>query len=424
MAIDAKCKTKNSIQRKIIDNKIREKIGLTDFCVREDVCDDSFYETGEIVYVKDFGAKGDGVKNDFSAIKKALTVLKHSPRGSTLVFEPDTTYYISSGKIAMELKELCGVNIRGDNTTILVKPIMSYLKIENCSDLVIRGITFDYKIKPYAVADVICAGEDGNIRIRTDKSLNIRGTYKQPHINYFGLVDKKDGKYPIGIDTYKVANPGENIYDVKCNDRFTDRDERIKMMKEERYRFIVPMPHVGQEIEQAVSITNNKNITMVDCNIRCAAKTMFFISENIGFLYFKNLNVGPDAYEAVDVPIVGWEEGFCCLDNNAKIVWENCIVDLLCGDVLKMSSDQPIDTNSVITNCVFSGTFHLHTPLYVKESKVCIKKMWTDTQISFDLPTEKFILFSNCQLNFVTYNDEVTDPEKFAEVLCFNCKIM
>ena len=339
MAIYTQNKAKNSIQRKVNDDKIRKQLGLTDFCVSEDLCDDSFYEMGEAIYLKDFGAKGDGIKNDFSAIKKALTVLKHSPRGTILVFEPNTTYYISSGKIAVELKELKGVKIYGNNTTILVKPIMSFLKIENCSDIVIKGINFDYKIKPYAVADVVHTGEDGAIRIKTDKSLNIRGTYNQPNIDYFGLVDKKDGRYPVGITSYKVVNPGECVYDVKCNNTFAERDTRIKMMKEEKYKFIVPMPHVGQVIEQAIAITNNKNITMVDCEVRCAAEFMFFVSGNDGFVYFKNLNIG-SGEEKEDSSIIGWRDGFYCKDNRAKILWENCNIKSLYDDILNMTSSQ------------------------------------------------------------------------------------
>jgi len=215
MTINTHDKMKNSVQQKVIDDKIRDELEFSDFVADDGICDDSYYDSADVIYVKDFGARGDGIKNDSSAIRKALTALKHLPKGSTLVFEPDTTYYISSGKYAVDLKDLDGVNICGNNTTILVKPIMSFCRIENCSDIVIKGITFDYRIKPFVTAEVVSSSGDGIIRIRTDKSLNIRGTYKQPVADYFGLVDKKDGRYPIGITTYKVVNPGENIYDEK-----------------------------------------------------------------------------------------------------------------------------------------------------------------------------------------------------------------
>ena len=503
MAINTHCGMKNSIQQKVIDDKIREELGLADFVAEDDICNDSYYDSADVIYVKDFGAKGDGIKNDSSAIRKALTALKHLPKGSTLIFEPDTTYYISSGKYAVDLKDLDGVNICGNNTTILVKPIMSICRIENCSDVVIKGLTFDYRIKPFVAADVISASDDGIIRIRTDKSLNIRGTYKQPVADYFGLVDRNDSRYPIGITTYKVVNSGENVYDVKCNNIFENRDSRIKMMKEERYRFIVPMPHVGQVIEQAISITGNKNITMLDCNVSCAAKFMFFISGNEGFVYLKNLNVGPGEENKTEIPMIGWKDGFCCKDNRGTIVWENCNVKSLCDDVLNMTSSQlqvqmleddlvslyfqetalpyadvkvgdeitffdsetdkvlgtrkiisaekfdshvevKLDSemkelfglsaigafingicsvNSVIKNCDFRGNFKLHTPLYVKQSKLLIKGINTEQKVPSANMNAKNILFSDCQIEFDAANVTTADFKLPKETVFFECEI-
>lgn len=327
----------NGLQHKIPDEDIRIELGLIDFIVgeREQYCDNS--KEIKTIYVKDFGAKGDGITNDSSAIRKAITVLRHLPKGSTLVFEPNTTYYVSSGKYALDLRDLHGANICGNNTIIFAKPIMSLCRIKECSDITVSGLTFDYKTKPYAIADVISVFQDGIIRIRTNKSLNIRGTYKQPVPDYFGLVDRSDGRYHVGITTYKVVNHEQNIYDVKCNNIFTQRDERIKMMKNEKYRFIVPMPHVGQVIEQALTVVNNENITMIDCNVCCAAKFMFFVRGNRGFVFFKNVNVEPSQSDT-DMPIVGWRDGFYCRDNRAKIIWEDCKVELLCDDILNISA--------------------------------------------------------------------------------------
>ena len=503
MTINTHYKMENSKQEKVMDDKIRDELGFSDFIADDGICDASYYDSADVIYVKDFGARGDGIKNDSSAIRKALTALKHLPKGSTLVFEPDTTYYISSGKFAVDLKDLDGVNICGNNTTILVKPIMSFCRIENCSDVVIKGFTFDYRIKPFVAADVISANDDGIIRIRTDKSLNIRGTYKQPVADYFGLVDIKDCRCPIGITTYKVVNPGENIYDVKCNNIFKDRDLRITKMKEERYRFIVPMPHVGQVIEQAILITGNKNITMLDCNVCCAAKFMFSVSGNDGFVYFKNLVVGPKDKVNIDIPIIGWRDGFCCRDNRAKIIWEDCSVNSLCDDVLNMSASQlhvqqlGVDlvslylqdssmpymdvkvndeitffdsesaeilekrtiksveifdshveaklnseiskllnspsvravinniymVNSVIKNCDFGGNFSLCTPLYVRESRFCIRDISTQAKVLLKNQSGKSILFSNCQLDFEFANDEAVDLELLEGVVFSDCEI-
>lgn len=291
------------------------------------------FKDGINLYVKDFGAIGDGVKNDSSAIRKALTALKHSPKGSTLIFDENKTYYVSSGKFALELKDLHDVAIKGCNSVILAKPIMSLCRIYGCSNVDIIGITFDYKTRPYAIADVLDVYEDGKIRIRANRSLNIRGTYKQPVVDYFGLVDRPDGRYHVGITTYKVVDHNSYIYDVKCNTIFAERDLRLRMMKDNKYKFIIPMPHIGQVIEHAVRVICNENVSMIDCNVKCAAKFMFFVKGNKGKVLFKGLKVDNDS----DMPIVGWRDGFHCKENRAQIIWDGCIVRLLCDDIIKMS---------------------------------------------------------------------------------------
>lgn len=291
------------------------------------------FKDGMNLYVKDFGAIGDGVKNDSSAIRKALTALKHSPKGSTLIFDENKTYYVSSGKFALDLKDLHDVAIKGCNSVILAKPIMSLCRIYGCSNVDIIGITFDYKTRPYAIADVLDVYEDGKIRIRANRSLNIRGTYKQPVADYFGLVDRPDGRYHVGITTYKVVDHDSYIYDVKCNTIFAERDLRLRMMKDNKYKFIIPMPHIGQVIEHAVRVIYNENVSMIDCNVKCAAKFMFFVKGNKGKVLFKGLKVDNDS----DVPIVGWRDGFLCKENRAQIIWDGCIVRLLCDDIIKMS---------------------------------------------------------------------------------------
>ena len=324
-------------QQKILDDEVKEELGVGELHGEGANPFRKQTEKAKILYVKDFGAKGDGINNDGSPIRKAITTLKKADPGSRLVFEPNTTYYVSSGDYALLLQNMKDIIIQGENTTILVKPIMGLCLVQNCNNIIIEGINFDYKTKPYAIADVISDRGDGVVHIRTDRSLNIRGTYKQPTPDFFGLVDRQDGRYHVGITSIKVINADEYIYEVRCNEGFAERDKRIKMMLNERYQFIVPMPNVGQAIEQGLTIIENKDFTMQNCNIWSAAKFMFFLRGNEGIVKFRNVHLSPAPGEE-DAHMVGWRDGFHCKENRAQLVWENCSAKYLYDDIFNISA--------------------------------------------------------------------------------------
>ncbi len=329
--------TANRQQQKIPDNEWKEKLGVGE--LRAEGADPGRERTekAKTLYVKDFGAKGDGINNDGSPIRKAITALRKTDPGSKLVFEPNTTYYVSSGDYALTLQNLKDVTIQGENTTILAKPIMGLCLVQNCNNVIIKGINFDYKTKPYAIAEVIAEKGKGVLQIKTDRSLNIRGTYNQPTPDYFGLVDRQDSRYHVGITSIKVLDPDQYLYEVRCNDVFTGRENRIKMMLEEGYKFIVPMPNVGQAIEQGFTILANKDLTMMGCKIWSAAKFMFFLNANDGVIKFQNIHITPSPDEK-DAHIVGWRDGFHCKENRAQLIWENCSAEYLYDDIFNISA--------------------------------------------------------------------------------------
>ena len=78
----------------VADNRIKKKLGIVNHITKDEVNDIISRRYGREIHVKDFGAKGDGIKNDSTAIKKAITALRRSSTGSTLVFEKDKTYLI------------------------------------------------------------------------------------------------------------------------------------------------------------------------------------------------------------------------------------------------------------------------------------------------------------------------------------------
>ena len=84
-----------------------------------------------IKYIRDYGAKGDGVTDDFPAVSKAFADLN---AGDALIFESNKTYCVRSEL----LKPVMGISgadkkkitIKGDHTTLLLDPPLYYMNIQ------------------------------------------------------------------------------------------------------------------------------------------------------------------------------------------------------------------------------------------------------------------------------------------------------
>lgn len=294
-------------------------------------------EHSQNLYVKDFGAIGDGVTDDSMAVTAAIEALRTAGDGSILYFEPNKVYYFGEGSYALSLVGLRNVTVKGENTTILAKSIMGLCLLHANQNVVLNGFRFDYATKPYALAEVVEADlESGEMVIRTDRSLHITEEYRQPVGDYFGVVDREEGRYHIGIDAYRVLNAKEHLYKVACNDVFTGREERMRMLLEGD-RFIIPMPHIGQVIEQAFTVLDNRDFTMRNCQVWSAAKFMFFLCGNEGIFRFSNVDILPSPQEE-GIRFVGWRDGFHCKENRGRLIWENCSARYLYDDLFNISA--------------------------------------------------------------------------------------
>ena len=112
---------------------------------------------------------------------------------------------------------LRNVTVKGENTTILAKSIMGLCLLHVNQNVVLDGFRFDYATKPYALAEVVEADlESGEMVIRTDRSLHITEEYRQPVGDYFGVVDREEGRYHIGIDAYRVLNAKEHLIRLRA----------------------------------------------------------------------------------------------------------------------------------------------------------------------------------------------------------------
>ena len=93
------------------------------------------------LFVKDYGAIGDGIKNDRDAISKAINALKEAPEGSYLIFEKDKTYYCGSEDAGIWMVGIKDRTIKGENTTITVDAPSKFFEVVHCENFTLQGFS-------------------------------------------------------------------------------------------------------------------------------------------------------------------------------------------------------------------------------------------------------------------------------------------
>jgi hypothetical protein len=134
-------------------------------------------ETGKVVYAARFGAIPDDGKDDTRALQDAIAACRRQP-GSTLLISPGqyqikteaaiqleedvlsgkmgknpekvifTPYYPYSRGI--DLKGLKDTTIDAEGAILLCEGWMEPISMESCTNILLKGITIDYKRKPFS----------------------------------------------------------------------------------------------------------------------------------------------------------------------------------------------------------------------------------------------------------------------------------
>ncbi len=100
--------------------------------------------------VGSYGAVGDGVTNDYAAIKAALNAVK-SAGGGVLTFDSSKTYYVEGPKnyVLFDFLSNSNINVKGNGAKIILHPYGNFISIDNSENIQIDGFTTTYSLLPY-----------------------------------------------------------------------------------------------------------------------------------------------------------------------------------------------------------------------------------------------------------------------------------
>ncbi len=299
----------------------------------------------KILYVKDFGAVGDGVTDDAKAIHRAVQAVIDAKENVCLQFEPNTTYYYKDNgtdvKAVFFLHNVKNVTVRGYNTTIELGGYdLYYADFEFTDGLTIEGFNFDYReYKPGFRADFESIDFETNTAIMiADRDLQLKNgeiyDHTQQRYELFACVDCPTGRHHMYVLRYEMLDAEARRFKVVFND--DERTLRRLRMDYVREGLIMMFPYSGNNIERAFSVHQNNDFTIRNVNVYSSSRHVFSLQYNTGEFYFDNVNFvrSPKDY---NVRFNSWGDTLHLLQNRAHYVWNNCTIEWNYDDVFNIS---------------------------------------------------------------------------------------
>lgn len=309
------------------------------------------------LYVKDFGAVGDGCHDDAASILAAVNALKRQAPGSALEFEANKTYYYKGNgtpiKAVFDFKHNNGLTVRGNNCLIKLGGYTGmYADIRFCENITLEGINFDFaEYKPAFHTEVESVDlENGTAVLIADRDINLTNgecfggsqrlscTPPTPYSHYFVWIAKLEMLDRAARRVRMYIRKNEAVKDDIVYSEYLDNT--LQVLADEtlrKYGLIVPMPYSGYYNEIMFEMRYNKDIVMRDVNIYSVPYHAFMITGCEGNFLFDNVNVVHAPYDK-ELEFCSWGDIFHVTNNRAKFVWKNCVQDYCFDDAFNINT--------------------------------------------------------------------------------------
>ena len=174
----------------------------------------------KVFNVKDYGAVGDGVTDDYNAVKKALDEAIAYDGAKVVQFEKDAVYLMatrSRNKSAMEIQKAENLTVQGENTTLVIdmdKRVNTYFNINESKNIKVKGFNLKTLKSVYAIADVNSIERaTRTIEFTTPDSLGIDATYYASIGDCFGLpyIGEDVNRMHLFFDEMEVVDVGQPL---------------------------------------------------------------------------------------------------------------------------------------------------------------------------------------------------------------------
>ena len=285
--------------------------------------------TDTVLYVGDFGAVGDGKTDDGTAIFNAVTAA--AEQNATLKFEENKIYYVASvpgGRVTpFTLNGAHDMTIDGCGATILIAPNMRYIRFNDCGNVKMTNLHFDYAVSVYLVGKVKDV-QGSTVIFEVDQN---------PYVDHFDYSGANG--FSIAYNEGTQQRPHAFMTEMhKTGDKEVSVTYKGHTYKKDQLVYL-PNPGVGHVADQVIHVAgSDEPMLFENIGIHAASSFVWALMHNRDHLFFENVDLVPAANNDREIKMVSWRDGYHCKNNTAGIHWNNCEAEVLFDDVFNIAA--------------------------------------------------------------------------------------
>ncbi len=285
------------------------------------------------LYASDFGAVGDGVRDDGPAICEAVKAA--IAENAELLFDENKTYYVGTSPsravvfdTPFAFEHAHNVTVDGQGAVFLMAPGINYFVMHACSDVTLKNCRFDYAETVYLVGRVKAA--DG-CKVTFDTDL-------EPYADSFDY-----SKYVAFSILYNEGLQRRPHRFLSAMEKTGSREVLVTYNEDPKYEagdvVYLPNPGIGHVFSEVIYVAGNTSaMTFENVKIHAAPSFTFVMRSNSAEIVLDGVDFMPREDDGREIKMVSWRDGFHVKDNRGAFHWKNCRVGVLYDDVYNISN--------------------------------------------------------------------------------------